>query len=448
MSGMLSSRCLPILFVSLIAATTIATDSNSEDSVVPEEAFKITGMGPGLEKHAPNKAEDIEQLSTKTPNTDVITIPLKHHPRSEQETATMFNWIDDTHNRKVHPVVKRTSVHQRLVAETALQNSDLVEYYGEVAIGSPPQYFKVVFDTGSGILWVPSHLCPGAACESHNRLVNDRDKTLHLSGSKVHIKYGTGDMSGEMATDLVEVAGVKVEKQDFLLSTVEDGIVFRNGRFDGVMGLGRSKLSNILSKNDPKHGVMFYINAIKNKLLRKPDFSFYVSAKEGRPGAVVLGGVNENLFSGPISTHSGHSDAYWMVGLNGINVDGTYIQAASDARGIVDSGTSLIVGPPAIINKILPKTKVLQDCSNLKDLSSVEFMMKDIHGKQKKYVLTPQDYVMQRFGKCKTGFGILQLQLPIHNPVVILGDIFLRKFYTVYNHEKNEVGFALANHGL
>merc|ERR1711977_43245 len=387
------------LVVAAIAIFLFVNEESTPLAEVVQESQVISGSGPGVTSGPVHFVG-----ATQDPSSRAITIPMHHHPRSAGETHKMFDWVEDTHTGGEHPVVKvKHPMHQRLIAETELQNSDLVEYFGQVAVGTPPQYFKVVFDTGSGILWVPSHLCTGEACKDHTRLVEDTDETLKVDRGYVNIKYGTGRMRGRRATDVVQVAGVNVKAQDFLLSTDEDGLVFRNGRFDGVMGLGREALAGILSRGEQGRGIPFYINAVNENVLAEPKFSIYVSKRMGRPGAVVLGGVNPKLFNGPIFYHKGYSPAYWMVALGAMKV-GNEVVETRGARGIVDSGTSLLVGPPHIIERILPHVRADPDCGNLHELKTLEIKMA--------------------------------------HPIVILGDTFLRKYYSVFNHRTGEVGFA------
>lgn len=62
------------------------------------------------------------------------------------------------------------------------------EYYGQITVGTPPQTFSVIFDTGSSNLWIPSSKCTN--CGFHP-LYNDASSTSYVAnGSIFKIQYG------------------------------------------------------------------------------------------------------------------------------------------------------------------------------------------------------------------------------------------------------------------
>ncbi|KAK9496684.1 hypothetical protein O3M35_013049 [Rhynocoris fuscipes] len=86
-----------------------------------------------------------------------------------------------------------------------LKNSLDTEYYGKITLGTPPQEFNVVFDTGSSNLWVPSVQCESAACRNHRQYDHDQSRTYQEDGRRIYMKYGTGSIVGEMSTDVLRV---------------------------------------------------------------------------------------------------------------------------------------------------------------------------------------------------------------------------------------------------
>ena len=110
---------------------------------------------------------------------------------------------------------------------------------------------------------------------------------------------------------------------------------------------------------------------------------------------------------------------------------------------VVDTGTSVLTGPSKKIAPILSKIgNVTADCSNLNTLPNITFTLAG-----KDFNLSPEYYVIKA---PETPGGPEQCQIGIISMdqlgLWILGDPFLRAYYSVFDPVKNQVGFATAVH--
>lgn len=208
-----------------------------------------------------------------------------------------------------------------------------------IEIGTPPQAFKVVPDTGSSNLWVPSSECNSIACFLHTKYDSSASSTYKKNGSDFAIRYGSGSLSGFVSQDTVDIGGLKLEKQDFAEATSEPGLAFAFGRFDGILGLGYDTIS--VNQIVPP----FY-NMINQDLLDEPVFSFFLGDTE-HESELVFGGVNKDHYTGDVVNIPLRRKAYWEVELDAITL-GKDTAELDNTGVILDTGTSLIALPSTL----------------------------------------------------------------------------------------------------
>ncbi|KAJ1939350.1 aspartic proteinase precursor [Linderina macrospora] len=311
------------------------------------------------------------------------------------------------------------------------------QYYGEIEVGTPAQTFTVIFDTGSSNLWVPSAECSSIACFFHKKYDHSQSSTYKANGTEFAIRYGTGSLEGYVSTDTLSVGGIEVPNQDFAEATKEPGLTFAFGRFDGIFGLGYDTIS--VNRIVPP----FYHMVNKN-LVDRPMFSFYLSdTKNGDDGEMVLGGYNSDHFSGELQWANVRRKGYWEVELEAAAFGDDEVPMENTGAAI-DTGSSLLVLPTTLsdlINKQIGAKKSWNgqytvDCSRIPSLPPFTLQFGG-----KKYQLDAKDYILEVQGQCVSGFMGMDIPEPL-GPIWIIGDVFLRKFYTVYDLGKNRVGFA------
>lgn len=229
----------------------------------------------------------------------------------------------------------------RVLVPCCYTAADSIIDFSEISLGTPPQDFKVVLDTGSSNLWVPSTDCNSIACYLHSKYDHSSSSTYKKNGSSFEIRYGSGSLSGYVSQDTFQIGDLKVKHQDFAEATSEPGLAFAFGRFDGIMGLGYDTIS--VNKIVPP----FY-NMLDQGLLDKPVFAFYLGdTNNGEESEATFGGINEDHYEGKLIKLPLRRKAYWEVDLDAITF-GDSTAELENTGVILDTGTSLIALPSAL----------------------------------------------------------------------------------------------------
>merc|ERR1712072_1270463 len=313
------------------------------------------------------------------------------------------------------------------------QNFENAQYYGPITIGTPPQKFNVIYDTGSSNLWVPSKTA-FMPLNFHSKYDSTKSSTYVKNGTSFAIRYGFGSLTGFVSQDTVTMGSATVKNQLFAEATKEPGLAFKVGRFDGIMGMAFDSIA--VDGMEPA-----WYSAVGDAKL----FGVYLGGTSGVGGEMTLGGTDSSHYTGDISYFPVSRAKYWQI-----SVDTFSVGNLSKVEGILDTGTSLLVVPPAVMTSFGQQVGATSiaggkewtlDCSKISTLPTLDIT---IGGKP--FPLDGKDYVLQvtSLGQTECLLCMTGMDLSREGLSLILGDVFLRKYYAVFDLGNTRVGLATA----
>jgi hypothetical protein len=337
------------------------------------------------------------------------------------------------------PVIKRELTKDMIVGQTdSVQDKFLggehvdikdfanAQYFIEVEVGTPAQTFTVVPDTGSSNLWMYSSECWSLPCWYHKTYNHKHSSTWKKDGEKFDIQYGSGGVKGTVSWDNAAIGDVK-STMGFGEVTSVSGIGFYTSQMSGILGLAYDSIS--------VDGLKTFMT---NSDLKEKSFSFYLKDTSEESYMVIPGWDSENYAT--IDTHKVVEQKYWALKLDSI-AQGDKVIDASAYKAVIDSGTSLLVGPKDLVDPLIAGITINQDCSGLDQLPDLTFT---IDGTA--YTLTPDEYALKvsLAGQTECLLGIQSMVFPAGFDYFIFGDVFMRKYPSYFNLMDNTVSFQVA----
>ncbi|KAJ7146234.1 acid protease [Mycena epipterygia] len=337
-----------------------------------------------------------------------------------------------------------------------------LEWYGTIQVGTPPQNFTVVFDTGSPDLEIPGKNCT-AACANQNTFDSDKSSTFRIlpsgpdaglgpesfltggDATPTGIKDWSMDLLG--VSDTVAAGGLSAPNVSFFLIQNQSQ-PFSEDPYDGILGLLSSPgsfLQGLIDQGLP------------------PLVSFFVTPHStGDAAEITLGGVDSAKFNStmafaPIRTDGGGA---WILNSSGIAVNGQTAGAlAVDTQILFDTGTTNVFLPlkmaEAVYALISPDIRPNPDepgaygipCAQLADASTfpatVDFAFTSVAGAPFNLTIPSSELSLGPFAGdsslCQTVFNAWPADFTI--PPIIGGSLF-KHYYTTWDSGELRLGFA------
>ncbi|TFK40258.1 aspartic peptidase A1 [Crucibulum laeve] len=322
-----------------------------------------------------------------------------------------------------------------------------VGYLATVQMGTPPQDYLILMDSGSADLWVGSDNCQssaGGGCGNHNFLGTSTSSSFVDTQKPFSITYGTGQVSGSIIQDNLAIAGLALPGHTFGVATTES-VDFSDDStpFDGLMGLAQS---NPLSEQKTATPIEALATA---GLVKSPITSYKISrlADGKNDGEITFGGTDPTKFDAATVTNLDNvsQQGFWEAAMDAVTVDGTDTGLAG-RTAILDTGTTLIVAPAtdaAAVHNLIPGSQSDGQGGFTVPCTTTASVALTFGGKS--FAIEPQDIAFQPVdpndptGDCTSGITSGDVGGATE---WLVGDVFLKNAYFSTDVAQNTLSLA------
>ncbi|CDO93459.1 unnamed protein product [Kluyveromyces dobzhanskii CBS 2104] len=338
-------------------------------------------------------------------------------------------------------------------------------YFVNVTIGN--EIYPLVVDSGSAYLWVYGSPCKSQACTKNKLFSTDYVKRAD-DDSTFSLKYSSGTASGDVYEDRI-IVNKLATTQNFTFG-VADQVpdIFDNYPVSGIFGLPSNNSDSIESiisvlsesgaiSKEKFSMVIGSLNSRDNSTSANSDLQAPLSENKG---LFIIGDLEEDLYTGdvhyaPLIVNDNH---YWQLKIDGIYVSSQEVNFSTSVTvagsqssilrsGIVDSGTTLLILPTQdALDLHTYFTNSVSDGTNFAVLcnSTQEISLK-INGVE--WSISSDDYLGEAYPESSYYYGycVSNIQGLDLDESWILGDVFLKDKYAVFDVENQQFGLATKN---
>jgi saccharopepsin len=334
------------------------------------------------------------------------------------------------------------------------KNHHLFTPLGNLDIGTPPQSFRVLFDSGSSDIWVRSVECTSLDCESVPYYkAHESQSFISMSQIPGSILYYDGfHVDGYYGLESIYMDHYVLQNVTFIAASTVYG---ESNEMDGTVGLNFG----------PENAKNPFLESLRNQSDSAPIFSYHVGLDDVS-GGITFGAIDIGRYNGELSWMSvgpffdeDHKPQYqyWRVKLGAVFIEHKSLKL-EPIFAIFDTGSSLTLLPATYAKTInqklglsridigLPGIHYGISCfdGEVPELPDLVFKFGDVD-----VTISATTFIYIRLYNsqlyCISGLVGNPYPASSETDIIILGNVILRQFYTVFDYGSFKIGLSDCN---